>query len=88
MEKNDFLPPIIIGTSHHNTYSVVKAFALQNIKPVVILHDCKRSFISHSRYVSKTYFIGSIENLFKLLTELRCKTTKQVLIPCSELSST
>ena len=48
---------IIIGTSHHNTYSMVRCFSEKKISPNVILYGCEKSYISHSKCIKSILFV-------------------------------
>lgn len=58
---------IIIGTSHHNTYGMIKCFGEQGIKPILIIYGCKDSFVLYSNYIAKSFIVDAVDDVLELL---------------------
>lgn len=77
---------IIIGSSHHNTLSMIRSVGHEGIKPYVILYGHTKScYIDQSKYIS-TYkhvetAVNAIEVLESICKELRIKP---IAISCSD----
>ena len=50
---------IIIGVSHHNTYSMIRCFGEHGIKPILLLYGCEDSYILRSNYISESFVVAS-----------------------------
>lgn len=76
---------IIIGTSHHNTLSMVRCLGEQDIYPVLILYGSNDSYILSSKYLSKYFIANDSNNALKLLVEnFGNNKEKSVVISCSD----
>lgn len=76
---------IIIGTSHHNTLSMVRAIGVMGVSPTVLLYNCQRSFVAKSKFIKETlYFDSSEDIIFYLKGICRDKEKKPVIISCTD----
>ena len=76
---------IIIGTSHHNTLSMVRCFGECGIAPELIIYGCKDSYILSSKYLSKHHVATDAQDAIKHLTsQYGAGDKKAVVIPCSD----
>lgn len=62
--------PLIIGGSHHNTFSLVRCFGEAGMKVDLILYECKDSYIGHSRYVDQIWFCVDAKETVAKVKEL------------------
>ncbi len=72
---------VIIGSSHHNTYSMVRCFGESGIKPDVILNGKSDSYILVSQYISDSYISSDAEDALNILQE---KYSDAVVIACTD----
>lgn len=62
--------PLIIGGSHHNTFSLVRCFGEAGMKVDVILYECKDSYIGYSKYVDQLWYCVDAEDTVAKVAEL------------------
>lgn len=62
--------PLIIGSSHHNTFGLVRCFGEAGITVDVIIFGCKDSYIGHSKYVDNLWYCYSVESAFAKTQEI------------------
>lgn len=62
--------PLIIGGSHHNTFSLVRCFGEAGIKVDLILCECKDSYIAHSKYVGQVWYCSDTKDTVAKVEEL------------------
>lgn len=75
---------IIIGTSHHNTLSMVRAFGLQGIKPTLLLYGCHKSYISKSKFVKDTHYFDSANEVISHLKYNANRERNVYIISCTD----
>lgn len=76
---------IIIGTSHHNTYSMVRCFGESGLLPNLILYGNESSYILKSRFIATKYTAIDAVDALSLLTK---KYESGIIISCTdEISS-
>ena len=78
-------PVIVIGTTHHNTLSIIRCLGHEHIKPSVILCEKEKvnSYIGCSKYVKECKHVESAELAIDFLRSLDygCRPT---IIVCSD----
>ena len=76
---------IIIGTNHHNTFSMVRCFGEEGQGVILYIYGAQNSYIASSIYVENVFYFPSashaIETLILLLNKLK---EKPVVIACSD----
>lgn len=76
---------VIIGTSHHNTYSTVRCFGERGIQPNLIIYGCKDSYILSSKYLAKYHIAKDAQDAIKCLVDQHnAGEVKTIVIPCSD----
>lgn len=78
---------IVIGGNHHNTLGVIRSLGERKIKSDVIIHDCKKSFVVHSKFVRKKYLCTKDVIVQILIKEYAIENNKHIIICCSDISS-
>ncbi len=79
-------PVIVIGSSHHNTFSMVKSFGSAGYCVDVILFGCTRSYIGQSKYVRNITFVPSPFDIIEALGKVG-GNEKSIIISCSDIVS-
>ena len=78
-------PIVIIGTSHHNTLSMVRCFGIIGHKVDVILYGCDKSYVAKSKMINKCYYSPTAEDAFKKILSLYdCEKIKPIVINCTD----
>lgn len=79
----------VIGGNHHNTLGVVRALGEKGLRPILILVTTEnKPFVSYSQYIKKTIQIPQNDLIPDvLLEESKARTSKHVVICCSDASS-
>lgn len=73
---------VIIGTTHHNTLSMVRCFGLAGMRVDVILHDGKRdSYVLQSKYIEKSFVTQNVIDAYECLL---CNYPSATVIACSD----
>lgn len=72
---------VIIGTSHHNAYSMVRCFGEAGMKPDVIIYGTNDSYILKSKYIKRKFFAGNACEAMSLLKE---KYDEGIIISCTD----
>ena len=76
----------VIGGNHHNTLGVIRSLGEKGINPYVIIQcNVHHPYIRKSRYISKSWLVGTDEEVLLILKnegEHQCE--KSVLIACSD----
>ncbi|MBR5747460.1 MAG: ATP-grasp domain-containing protein [Prevotella sp.] len=60
---------VIIGSSHHNTYSMIRCFGESGVQPEVILYGKSDSFLLHSRFVKGCFVADNAEDALVMLKD-------------------
>lgn len=74
---------IIIGTSHHNTLSVIRCIGEVFGQVNLILIACAKSYVAKSKYVHSTIYLKDTEALYQW-TEINKTYEKSIIISCSD----
>lgn len=77
---------VVIGSSHHNTFSMVRSFGHAGFCVDVILFGCKQSYIEKSKYVSNMVYVDSPIEVVEYL-RIKDYENKPVLISCADIVS-
>ena len=72
---------VIIGPTHHNTYSMVRCFGENGIKPDVILYGKTDSYILQSLFVNKGHVVDEAVEAIKKLEQCY---QEAVVIACAD----
>ena len=72
---------VIIGPSHHNTYSMVRCYGENGINPDVILYGKKNSYILRSCFIAYSYVTSDAAGALRVLQE---NYTEAVVIACAD----
>lgn len=72
---------VIIGSTHHNTYSMVRCFGECGIKPDVIIYGKPKSYILHSVFINDSHYVPDAPGALKLLQEFY---PEAVVIACTD----
>lgn len=76
---------VIIGTSHHNTLSMVRCFGMTGNKVDLILYGCESSFVAASNMVERCHYAPSEEKAYILLLSLYAdEAGKPIIISCTD----
>lgn len=76
---------VIIGTSHHNTLSMVRCFGMTGNKADIIIYGCESSFVAASRMVGNCYYAPSVAEAYSLLLNLFTEEIeKPIVISCTD----
>lgn len=76
---------IIIGTSHHNTYSMLRCFGESGLLPDLILYGSNSSYILKSRFISTKYVAIDAADALSLLSK---NYGEGIIVSCTdEISS-
>lgn len=76
---------IIIGTSHHNTLSIIRALGLPEINTSVLIYGCRKSFISHSKLIKEILFFEDADDVISYLKKSYTSVTnKPIIISCTD----
>ena len=79
-------PIIVIGSSHHNTFSMVRSFGCAGYFVDVILFGCVQSYVEKSKYVRQITYLSSPSDIMGALRQIEsCERT--ILISCSDVVS-
>jgi len=74
---------IIIGSNHHNTFSMVKSFGRAGYTVDVLVFGCNSSYISQSKYVNHICFLMSLDQLLEKLLEYN-DVSKPIIVSCAD----
>lgn len=77
---------IVIGSNHHNTFSMVKSFGYVGYFVNVILFGCDSSYIAKSKYVKGVQYLKSPNDLIACLNNKE-NDQNPILISCSDIVS-
>lgn len=72
---------VIIGSSHHNTYSMVRCFGENGLKPDVIIYGKPNSYILLSTFINECHVASDVASALSLLQEYY---SEAVVIACSD----
>lgn len=72
---------VIIGSTHHNTYSMVRCFGESGIKPDVIIYGKPKSYILQSVFINERHYALDAPGALRLLQEFY---SEAVVIACSD----
>ncbi|MCH3941587.1 MAG: ATP-grasp domain-containing protein [Bacteroidales bacterium] len=72
---------VIIGTSHHNTYSMIRCFGENGVNPDIILCGNRDSYILRSRYINNHYTATDAQEALNIL---RDNYENAVVIACAD----
>lgn len=75
---------IIIGSTHHNTYSMVRCFAEYGILPYLILCGQSNSYLAKSNLIEDVDIVNSEEIAISLLINKYAKFRGSIVISCSD----
>lgn len=78
---------IVVGTSHHNTLSMIKALGKCHIEPIVLLYACSSSFVAKSRFVAKVLYFATPSEVINHLKSEYCNFVspiKPTIISCTD----
>lgn len=76
---------IVIGTSHHNTLSMVRALGMSQIDTSVIIYGSDKSFVSHTRFAKEVLFFNNVDDVISHLKAHYCSTAyKPIVISCTD----
>lgn len=91
MKNKSNIKVIIIGTDHHNTLAVIRAFGKEKIEFEVLIHgnfdDINQIDVYHSKYVSELYFVASTEDSILNYLLNKNDNEKKILFSCSDLAA-
>lgn len=74
---------VLIGGNHHNGLGLARSFGRCGIKPYgIIVNDCKKSFVTKSKYWKKTWILSSEDDIVEFVLENFKEGT--VIIPYSD----
>ena len=71
---------LVVGGSHHNTYSLLRCFGEAGLKVDLILCGCKDSFIGHSTYIDNLWYCDDEESAYIEIVELLNNTDIRYVI--------
>lgn len=76
---------IVIGTTHHNTLGVIRALGEsdKHLRCTLVLYGETESYLTQSKYVSRTLFVAKAEDIAKTLLE-NVSEDKQVVIAVTD----
>lgn len=76
---------VIIGTSHHNTLSMVRSFGITGNKVDLILYGCKSSFVAASNMIDRCFYAPAPEDAYELLlSHYDGEYQKPIVISCTD----
>lgn len=75
---------IIIGTTHHNTYSMIRCFGEYGKAPVLVLYGDNHSYIAHSKLVKECVTVLDEKAAINYLVSSYRNPKKALIIPCSD----
>lgn len=78
---------IIIGTTHHNTYSMVRCFGEYGIKPILIICGDDASYVLKSTLVKESYSLSSESKAIDFLHSHKEQFNGSVIISCTDTIS-
>lgn len=73
--------PLIIGPTHHNTYSMMRCFGESGVTPDVILYGKTDSYILHSCHIATIHVTSNATDALRVLQE---NYTEAVVIACAD----
>lgn len=81
----DTLKVIVLGTTHHNTLGVIRALGEsgKHLRCTLLLYGEEDSYLTQSKYVSRTIFVAKAEDIAKTLLE-NVSEGKQVVIAVTD----
>jgi predicted ATP-grasp superfamily ATP-dependent carboligase len=84
-------PAIVIGLDNYNTLGVVRSLGEKNVPVILILVGTQKSFVRHSRYVTKAVYskctICNGSGLYQIIkNEILQLPEKPVLFPLADIS--
>ena len=79
-------PIIVIGSHHHNTFSMVRSFGCAGYVVDVILFGSASSYIEKSKYVHRITYIHSPSDIIATLKQIE-SDEKPIIISCSDIVS-
>lgn len=76
---------IVIGTSHHNTLSMVRCFGMAGNRPDLILYGCNSSYVATSKMINNCYCVSTAFCAYELLKTLYWDMEKKpIVISCTD----
>lgn len=76
---------VILGTSHHNTLSMIRSFGQEGLYTFLILYGQRKSYITHSKYLTGYQVVNTAEEAVDAL-KVMCEVSlsKPVVITCTD----
>lgn len=79
---------LVIGSEHHNTYSLLRCFGEEGMKVDLLLYDCSDSYIGHSRHINKLWYCKDAHDaVYKLKKIVDDPSKRFVVIPASDTAA-
>ena len=78
---------IIIGSTHHNMYSMLRCFGESGILPIAIIYECEDSYIAHSVFCNEIYIVKDETAALQLLINNKDKWCEYCIISCTDAIS-
>lgn len=75
---------IIIGSTHHNMYSMLRCFGESGILPIAIIYGCKDSYIAQSIFCNEAYIVKDETAALQLLINNKDKWCECCIISCTD----
>lgn len=75
---------IIIGSTHHNMYSMLRCFGENGILPIAIIYGCEDSYIAHSVFCNEVYIVKDEMSALQLLIDSKEKWLDYCVITCTD----
>lgn len=75
---------IIIGSTHHNMYSMLRCFGEKGILPIVIIYGCEDSYIAHSVFCNEVNIVKDELLALQLLIDNKEKWKEYCIISCTD----
>lgn len=78
---------IIIGSTHHNMYSMLRCFGESGFLPIAIIYGCEDSYIAHSVFCNEIYIVKDETAALQLLINNKDKWCEYCIISCTDAIS-
>lgn len=75
---------IIIGASHHNTYSMIRSYGEYGINPIVVLYGTGDSFLLYSKYIAEQFVVSDEKAALELLANNKLNWAGSLVISCTD----
>lgn len=75
---------IIIGSTHHNMYSMLRCFGELGILPIAILYGCEDSYIAHSVFCNECFIVKDEMAALQLLVNNKEKWCDYCIMTCAD----